>query len=134
MYVGRPVLEKFMTKLSDALPSLLRFAIDPAIHATNNATGRALRELVVHRKVRGSIRSGKTTDRLANPCTRVTTWKTRDIDYAAQVARCVRVERWPRARKQSKEKTPGNQPVISCFMRADYLSRPILREKRVRMT
>ena len=121
-----------MTKLSDALPSLFRFATDPAIRATNNATGRALRELVVHRKVRGSIRSGKTTDRLANLCTRVATWKARGIDYAAQVARCVRAERRPRTQKQSKEKTPGNQPVISCFMRAGYLSRLILGENMSR--
>ena len=72
-HTDHPVLEKFMTKLSDALPSLFRFATDPAIHATNNATGRALRELAVHRRVRGSIRSGKTTDRPANLFTCVTT-------------------------------------------------------------
>ncbi len=88
-YADHPVLEKFMTTLSNALPSLFRFVIDPAIPATNNAAERALRELVVHRKVRGSIRSVKTMDWLANLFTCVTTWKARGIDYAAQVARYI---------------------------------------------
>ena len=59
-YADHPVLEKFMTTLSNALPSLFRFVIDPAIPAINNAAERVLRELVVHHKVRGSIRSEKT--------------------------------------------------------------------------
>ena len=88
-YADHPVLEKFMTTLSNALPSLFRFVIDPAIPATNNAAERALRELVVHRKVRGSIRSVKTMDWLANLFTCVTTWKARGIDYAAQMARYI---------------------------------------------
>ena len=50
------MLEKFMTKLANALPGMFRFVTDPPIPATNNAAERALRELVIHRKVRGSIR------------------------------------------------------------------------------
>ena len=86
---GHPVLEKFMTKLANALPGLFRFVTDPSIPATNNAAERGLRELVVHRKVRGSIRSEKTMDWLANIFTCVTTWKARGADYMAQVTACV---------------------------------------------
>ena len=80
-----PVLKKFMTKLANALPNMFRFVTDPSIPATNNAAERGLRELVVHRKVRGSIRSEKTMDWLANLFTCVTTWKARGLDYMAQV-------------------------------------------------
>lgn len=37
-----PVLEKFMTKLANALPNLFRFDTDPSIPATNNAAERGL--------------------------------------------------------------------------------------------
>ena len=74
-----------MTKLANALPNLFRFVTDPSIPATNNAAERGLRELVVHRKVRGSIRSEKTMDWMANIFTCVTTWKARGADYMAQV-------------------------------------------------
>lgn len=74
-----------MTKLANALPNLFRFVTDPSIPATNNAAERGLRELVVHRKVRGSIRSEKTMDWLANIFTCVTTWKARGIDYMTQM-------------------------------------------------
>ena len=84
-----PVLEKFMTKLANALPDLFRFVTDPSIPATNNAAERGLRELVVHRKVRGSIRSNQTMDWLANIFTCVATWKARGVDYAAQAARYI---------------------------------------------
>ena len=85
-HAGHPVLEKFMTKLTNALPDLFRFVTDPSIPATNNAAERGLRELVVHRKVRGSIRSEKTMDWLANIFTCVMTWKARGIDYMTQMA------------------------------------------------
>ena len=83
-----PVPEKFMTKLANALPNLFRFVTDPSIPTTNNnnAAERGLRELVVHRKVRGSIRSEKTMDWMASIFTCVTTWKVRGIDYMAQMA------------------------------------------------
>ncbi len=88
-HAGHPVLEKFMAKLSGALPSLFRFVTDPAISSTNNAAERALHELIVHRTMRDSIRSVKTMDRLANFYTCVTTWKVWGIDYTAQMERYI---------------------------------------------
>ena len=85
-HAGHPVLGKVMTKISNALPNLFRFVTDPSIPATNNAAERGLRELVVHRKVRGSIQSEKTMDWLANIFTCVTIWKARGADYMAQMA------------------------------------------------
>ena len=88
-HAGHPVLEKFMVKLSGALPGLFRFVTDPAISSTNNAAERALHELIVHRKMRDSIGSVKTMNWLANLHTCVTTWKVRGIDYAAQMERYI---------------------------------------------
>ena len=53
-YADDPVLEKFMIKLRNAGSDLFRFVLDPKIPPTNNAAERGLREIVVHRKIRGS--------------------------------------------------------------------------------
>ena len=50
------VLEEFTAKLGNAYEDLFRFVLDPRIPSTNNAAERGLREIVVHRKIRGSIR------------------------------------------------------------------------------
>ena len=54
------ILEKFMIKLRNAGSDLFRFVLDPTIPPTNNAAERGLREIVVHRKIRGSIRAEET--------------------------------------------------------------------------
>ena len=85
-YADQPVLNKFMNKLASALPDLFGFVINPAIPSTNNPAERGLHEPVVHRKVRGSIRSRDTMSWLANIFTCAMTWKASSINYATQLA------------------------------------------------
>ena len=57
-YEEIPELKQFLTvKLRNAEPDLFLYVLDPRVAPTNNAAERGLREPVVHRKVRGSIRS-----------------------------------------------------------------------------
>ena len=70
-YKKDPVLSKFMTKLKNAGANLFRCVLDPAIPATNNAAERALREVVVHRKIRGCIRTEDTMTWMANLFTHI---------------------------------------------------------------
>ena len=44
-----------MGKLKNALPDLFTFVLEPSIPSTNNATECGLREIVVHKKIRGSL-------------------------------------------------------------------------------
>ena len=83
------VLEKFMTKLSNAYEDLFRFVLDPRIPSTNNAAERGLREIVVHRKIRGSIRSKGTMRWLGNLFSCVATWQQRGVDHLSEIARYV---------------------------------------------
>ena len=61
-----------MAKLERALPDLFVFVLDPRIPPTNNAAERGLREVVVHRKMCGALRSEKTTHQMGRhlyvPC------------------------------------------------------------------
>ena len=86
-YADDPVLEKFMVKIGNAGADLFRFVLDPKIPPTNNAAERGLREIVVHRKIRGSIRAEETMTWLANFFSCVMTWKNKKMDYLAEIAK-----------------------------------------------
>ena len=88
-YADVVVLEKFMTKLGNAYEDMFRFVLDPRIPSTNNAAERGLREIVVHRKIRGSIRSKNTMRWLGNLFSCVATWQQRGIDHLSEIARYV---------------------------------------------
>ena len=83
------VLKEFTTKLGNAYGDLFRFVLDPRIPSTNNAAERGLREIVVHRKIRGSIRSKDTMRWLGNLFSCVTTWQQRGVDHLSEIARYV---------------------------------------------
>ena len=59
-YEDDPVIGGYMKKLEHVLPDAFRFVVDPNIAPTNNPAETLLREIVLHRKIRGSIRSEKT--------------------------------------------------------------------------
>ena len=86
-YSNDPVLEKFTGKLGNAGSDLFRFVLNPNIPPTNNAAERGLREIVVHRKIRGSIRAKETMTWLANFFSCVMTWKNNKLDYLAEIAK-----------------------------------------------
>ena len=84
-YRDSPVLKKFMTTLKNACDNLFWYVLDPRISSTNNAAGRGVREWVVHRKIRGSIRAEETMTALGNLFTCVTTWRTLGLDFLAEI-------------------------------------------------
>ena len=86
-YSDDPILEKFMGKISNAGSDLFRFVLNPKIPPTNNAAERGLREIVVHRKIRGSIRAEETMTWMANFFSCVMTWKNKKLDYLAEIAK-----------------------------------------------
>ena len=86
-YADNAVLKPLMTKLGNAYGDLFRFVTDPRVPSTNNAAERGLREIVVHRKIRGAIRSEDTMRWLGNLFTCVTTWQMRGIDHLAELAK-----------------------------------------------
>lgn len=57
-YLGQPVPQRVLSeRIEKFLPELFVFVADPRVPATNNAAERALRPLVVSRKVSGGTRS-----------------------------------------------------------------------------
>ena len=66
---------------------LFRFVLNPNILPTNNAAERGLQEIVVHRKIRGGIRTKETMTWLANFFSCVMTWKNNKLDYLAEIAK-----------------------------------------------
>ena len=86
-YADDPILEKFMVKIGNAGADLFRFVLDPTIPPTNNAAERGLREIVVHRKIRGSIRAEETMTWMANFFSCIMTWKNKKLDYLAEIAK-----------------------------------------------
>ena len=89
-YGESPVLNHFLTiTLRNAEPDLFLYVLDPRVASTNNAAERGLREPVVHRKVRGSIRSEDTMIWWGNLFTCVMTWRVRNMDIHAELAKYV---------------------------------------------
>ena len=89
-YGDTPALGDFLTKkLRNAESDLFLYVLDSRVASTNNAAERGLREPVVHRKVRGSIRSEETMKWLGNLFTCVMTWRARNMDIHAELAKCV---------------------------------------------
>ena len=86
-YADDPILEKFMVKLRNAGSDLFRFVLNPKIPPTNNAAERGLREIVVHRKIRGSIRAEETMTWMANFFSCVMTWKNKKLNYLAEIVK-----------------------------------------------
>ena len=89
-YGENPVLNHFLTvKLRNAERDLFLYVVDPRVASTNNAAERGLREPVVHRKVRGSIRSEETMKWWGNLFTCIMTWRARNVDIHEELAKYV---------------------------------------------
>ena len=84
-YGNNPLLKKYIGKLERALPDMFRFVLDPRIPSTNNAAERELREIVIHRKIRGQLKSKNTTETLGNIFSCFTTWKNQGINHLAEM-------------------------------------------------
>ena len=89
-YGDIPALHDFlMKKLHNAEPDLFLYVLDPRVDSTNNAAERGLREPVVHRKIRGAIRSAASMKWWGNLFTCVMTWRMRKMDVYEELAKCV---------------------------------------------
>ena len=88
-YIDDPVLGKFMGKLNRAAGYLFESVVDPTIPPTNNIAERGLREIVVHRKIRGAIRAVETMEWMGYLFTCVTTWKSQGKDHLEELAKYV---------------------------------------------
>ena len=89
-YGDIPALHDFLVKkLHNAEPNLFLYVLDPRVDSTNNAAERELREPVVHRKIRGAIRSAASMEWWGNLFTCVMTWRMRKMDVYEELAKCV---------------------------------------------
>ena len=78
-----------MGKLDRAAGDLFEFVVDPRIPPTNNIAERGLREIVVHRKIRGAIRAAETMEWMGYLFTCVKTWEAQGKDYREELAKYV---------------------------------------------
>ena len=82
---GSAVSRPFLVKLEGAADDLFAFVLDPRVQPTNNAAERGLREIVVHRKIRGSLRAEESMEIYGNIFTCIVTWKNQSLDYAEEL-------------------------------------------------
>lgn len=78
-------LTKFGGKLSNGLKHWFTRILYPFVEATNNIAERALRELVVIRKIIGSLRNNKGAKILETVMTMITTWRQRGLDTFSEL-------------------------------------------------
>lgn len=83
------MFSQFLTKLENALPDLFTFVLNPAVSPTNNPAERGLREIIVHRKVRGQMKSENMPEVMGNIFTCFTTWKAQGVDHLAEMVKYV---------------------------------------------
>lgn len=73
-------LRKFATKLENGLAYWFTCVLYPEIEPTNNPAERALREIVVQRKITGTLRNEKGTHMLEVMMSVLTTWKLQGLN------------------------------------------------------
>lgn len=82
-------LQKFLTKLNNAKDNLFTFLLHPDIEPTNNTAERALREPIIHRKIRGCVRNQKGCKMFGNLMSCIMTWKMRDCNILDEIVKYV---------------------------------------------
>jgi len=82
-------LQKFLTKLNNAKNNLFTFLLYPGVEPTNNAAERALRESVIHRKIRGCVRNQKGMIMFGNLMSVTMTWRIRNVNILDEIVKYV---------------------------------------------
>ena len=82
-------LQKFLTKLNNAKDDLFTFLLYDTVEPTNNTAERALRESVIHRKIRGCVRNQKGCKMFGNLISCIMTWKMRDCNLLDEIVKYV---------------------------------------------
>lgn len=82
-------LSKFLTKLYNAKNNLFTFLLYPGVESTNNKAERALRESVIHRKIRGCVRNQKGMRMFGNLMSCIMTWRIRNCNILDEIVKYV---------------------------------------------
>ena len=82
-------LQKFITKLGNAKNNLFTFLLHPGVPPTNNAAEQALRESVIHRKIRGLVRNERGMRMFGNIMTCIMTWNLRGCNILDEVVKYI---------------------------------------------
>ena len=82
-------LKKFLTKLNNAKDDLFTFLLYDTVEPTNNTAERALREPIIHRKIRGCVRNQKGCRMFGNLMSCIMTWKMRNCNLLDEIVKYV---------------------------------------------
>ena len=77
---GKVKVRKFVEKIRKGYPYWFTFVTVPGVEPTNNVAERALRELVIQRKIMGTLRNEKGTRIFETLPTLLATWKQRGLN------------------------------------------------------
>ena len=87
---GGTALEPLVNRLSTSLPHLFVFLEHPRVKPTNNASERALRHIVVSRKISGQIKGGQLwMDRWSWFMTCILTWKMKGKSLTDEISKII---------------------------------------------
>lgn len=79
---------KFVSKLKSASKDLFTFTLHHNVELTNSHAERQLREPIVHRKIRGQLKSEKGIVMFSRLLTVVSTWKLQDMNPFVEFKKC----------------------------------------------
>ena len=82
-------VKRFVSKLKGASGDLFTFALHPGVQPTNNRAERELREPIVHRKIRGQLKSETGMTVFSRLMTAVSTWKLQGLNPFVEFKRCL---------------------------------------------
>jgi hypothetical protein len=88
-YIHDESLQKFLTKLNNAKDDLFTFLLYCTVEPTNNIAERAIREPIIHRKIRGCVRNQKGCHMFGNLMSCIQTWKIRDCNLLDEIVKYV---------------------------------------------
>jgi transposase len=80
---------KFVSKLKSASRNLFTFTLYHGVEPTNSHAERQLREPIVHRKIRGQLKSEKGMVIFSRLMTAVSTWKLQDLNPFLEFKKCL---------------------------------------------
>ncbi len=80
---------RFVSKLKSASNDLFTFTLYRGVEPTNNHAERQLREPIVHRKIRGQLKSEKGIMMFSRLLTAVSTWKLQGSNPFVEFKKCI---------------------------------------------
>ena len=82
-------VKRFVSKLKGASGDLFTFTLHPGVQPTNNHAERELREPIVHRKIRGQLKSETGMTVFSRLMTAVSTWELQGLNPFVEFKRCL---------------------------------------------